>query len=69
MLKDSRGFSLLEILVALAIGASLYGLYQAGTQSGRKNLDELATSLERAVRYSVDEAALRNSIVRILRGF
>jgi len=65
MIKDSRGFSLIEILVALFIGAGLYGLYQGGTHSGRKNLDELATNLERAVRYSVDEAALRNAIVRI----
>lgn len=65
MINNSRGFSLLEILVALAIGASLYGLYQAGGSSGRKNLDELALNLERSVRYSVDEAALRNAIVRI----
>ena len=65
MIKDSRGFSIIEILVALFIGASLYGLYNAGSHSYRKNLDELSTNLERAVRYSVDESALRNAIVRI----
>ena len=51
--------------MALFIGASLYGLYNAGSHSYRKNLDELSTNLERAVRYSVDESALRNAIVRI----
>lgn len=51
--------------MALAIGASIYGLYQAGTVGGRKDLDALATNLERSVRYSVDESALRNAIVRI----
>ena len=64
-MKDDRGFSLLEILVALAIGASLYGLYQGSAHSFRKNLDELALNVERAVRYSVDESALKNAIVRI----
>jgi prepilin-type N-terminal cleavage/methylation domain-containing protein len=65
MIKNDRGFSLIEILVALFIGASLYGLYEAGSVSSRKDLDELTLNLERAVRYSVDESALRNSIVRI----
>ncbi len=65
MIKDARGFSLVEILVALFIGASLYGLYEAGALSSRKDLDELALNLERTIRYSVDESALRNAIVRI----
>ena len=65
LLSNNRAFSLLEILVALTLGASLYGLYQSSSNSTREALDMTMNDIERAVRFSVDEAALRNRMVRI----
>lgn len=65
LLSNNRAFSLLEILVALTLGASLYGLYQGSSNTTREALDKTMNDIERAVRFSVDEAALRNRIVRI----
>jgi len=45
--------------------ASIFGMVISGSFSGRKKLEEAANDIERAVRFSVDEAALRNSIVRV----
>jgi len=33
--------------------------------STRRNLDEALNDIERAVRFSVDEAALRNAMIRV----
>jgi hypothetical protein len=65
LLSNNRAFSLLEILVALTLGASLYGLYQSSSNTSREALDTTMNDIERAVRFSVDEAALRNRMVRI----
>lgn len=63
----NKGFSLLEILIALAIGALVLGLAVGlGLEfSSRKDLEATMEKIERAVLFAVDEAALRNSIVRL----
>ncbi len=63
--KNNKGFSLLEILIALALGAIMYGLFTASGRDTRKMLDEAAENIEKAVRFAQDEASLRNSIVRL----
>jgi prepilin-type N-terminal cleavage/methylation domain-containing protein len=63
--RGQAGFSLLEILVALTLGAMLYGLFATSANDSRDHLDQVMNNLKRAIRFSVDEAALRNSIIRV----
>ncbi len=60
-----NGFSLIEVLVALALIALLFGIVLSGQLSPRATLDDLADNIERYVRFASDEAALRNSIMRL----
>ena len=64
---DSEGFSLLEILIALFLGAIILGLGLGlkTDSSGRDRMEESMDLIERAVRFGVDEAVLRNRIVRL----
>lgn len=60
------GFSLLEILIALSLAALAVGLVVGDFgPSSRNKLESLADDLERALRFSSDESAFSNSIVRI----
>ncbi len=60
-----KGFSLLEILVAMAL-VSFMLFFVTGTDfSNRKSLDQTLDKFERIIRYSADEAILRNSFIRI----
>ena len=64
---EPGGFSLLEILIALFIGAIILGLglgLKFGS-SDRERMEETMELIERAVRFGVDEAVLRNRIVRL----
>ena len=63
----SKGFSLLEILMALFIGTLILGLGLTikFESSDRNKLEEAMEMLEKAVRFGVDEAVLRNRIVRL----
>lgn len=61
-----QGFSLVEVLVALVLVVMMFSLIPKGTFGGSsKNLEETAVDIERAIRFSVNEAILRNAIVRI----
>ena len=62
-----RGFSLLEILITLVIASLVVALATTvnfGT-SNREHLENTMEKLERAVRFAVDEAVLRNRMVRL----
>ena len=60
-----RGFSLLEILVAMAL-VSFMLFFVAGTDfSNRKSLDQTLDKFERIIRYSADESVLRNAYIRL----
>lgn len=61
-----QGFSLIEILVAISLTSIILSLVATNSPfSSRTRLSEGMDGIERALRYSVDEAALRNAIVRI----
>ena len=60
------GFSLLEILIALFLAALAVGLVVGDFgPSSRNRLEALADDLERAMRFSSDESAFTNSIIRV----
>lgn len=66
ILNNQSGFSLLEILIALVLVATVFTIMPFdGEGQQKKNLDESLLLLDRAVRFSVNEAVLRNVIVRL----
>jgi len=62
--KNQRGFTLIEILVAITIIGLVLGVSINTFTSNSSHIDEVVNDVERAIRYSVDEAALRNTIIR-----
>jgi prepilin-type N-terminal cleavage/methylation domain-containing protein len=62
---NQRGFSLLEILVVIAL-LSLVVMIGVSMSAPERDVSLEATNLiERAVRFSSNEAALRNTVIRI----
>ncbi len=61
---NQRGFTLIEILVALVLVGLIIGVAISDPFSQRKSLEEDLTQIERALSYMNDEAALKNTIVR-----
>ncbi|MGZ3788696.1 MAG: pilus assembly FimT family protein [Bacteriovorax sp.] len=64
-LKNNQGFTLIEILVALVLIALVLGISVSGSFSSRDSLDKDVNSIERALRFMTDEAALKNAVVRL----
>lgn len=65
ILKSNQGFTLIEILVALVLVAIVFGLAVSDTFSTAGNLDQQSDDVERSIRFMSDEAALRNSVIRL----
>ena len=65
LLKKQQGMSLLEILVALALGAALFTALTVGIVDLRRNLNKGLDDMERAFRFATSEAALRNTLIRL----
>jgi prepilin-type N-terminal cleavage/methylation domain-containing protein len=65
LLKKNQGFTLIEILVALALITLVLGISISGPNSSRSSLDKDVNSLERSLRFMSDEAALKNAVVRL----
>jgi prepilin-type N-terminal cleavage/methylation domain-containing protein len=63
--KRQEGFSLIEILVALLLMTLVMFFTISNPFSYHNDLSKALEGIERGVRFSVDEAALRNSMVRI----
>src|SRR5690606_20197020 len=62
---NQKGFSLIEILVALALISLVLTVVIGDGFSSRSRLEETVSLVERSLRSSVDEAALRNVITRV----
>lgn len=63
---SSKGFTLIEILVAMFLMAMVIVVALTGGTSGQnQEMEEAATNIERSVRFGMDEAALRNVVVRV----
>ena len=62
---SQKGFSLLEILVAMALVAIILVVAVGSDFSNRKSLDQILDKYERVIRFSTDEAVLKNNFVRM----
>jgi prepilin-type N-terminal cleavage/methylation domain-containing protein len=67
--SNQRGFTLIEMLVALLLVTIVLAVVSGTSFSTRRNLDEALSDIERAVRFSTDEAALRNAMIRVKFNF
>tara|TARA_B100001971_G_scaffold61895_1_gene56844 strand:+ start:45268 stop:45963 length:696 start_codon:yes stop_codon:yes gene_type:complete len=66
ILKDHQGFTLVEILVALTLVVGIFTLIPTSSSDEQHgNLESTIYDFERATRFAVNEAILRNSIIRI----
>jgi prepilin-type N-terminal cleavage/methylation domain-containing protein len=64
-LNNDQGFTLIEILVALVLIVLVMSLALNSPLSSRSDLDKEVNSLERAIRFMSDEAALKNTVIRL----
>lgn len=60
---NNKGFTLIEILVAITIVGLVLGI-SLNTFNNSNDIEEAVNNVERSIRYSIDEAALRNVIIR-----
>ena len=61
-----KGFSLLEILIALFLVSFVtLAVLSGGGIVGRNELEEVTGDIERSYRFAIDEAVLRNRVVRL----
>lgn len=63
--NNNQGFTLIEILVALFLIVLVMSLALTNPFSSRQDLDKEVSSLERAIRFMSDEAALKNAVIRL----
>jgi prepilin-type N-terminal cleavage/methylation domain-containing protein len=63
-IKNEKGFSLIEILVAITLVSLVFAIFAGFSFNTADDLEGAVSDVERAVRFSVDESALRNVIVR-----
>ncbi len=64
-LKGQKGFSLLEVLVALALMALIFAFVSFGGAGPRQQLDSALENIERSLRFSSDESTIRNTVIRV----
>lgn len=62
---EQSGFTLIEILVSMALASLLLYMVMGTTFSNRRNLDETINNIERIIRFSSDEASLQNKFLRL----
>ena len=65
ILKSNKGFTLIEILIAFVLILFVLSIAMSDAFNTSADLDTQSNDLERAVRFMSDEAALRNSVVRL----
>lgn len=62
---QNSGFSIIEILVAVSLLALLFTVIDFGSSSDREKLEIAMEDIERAIRFSRNEAVVTNKIVRL----
>ncbi|OUR97008.1 hypothetical protein A9Q84_11780 [Halobacteriovorax marinus] len=67
--SNQKGFTLIEMLVALLLVTIVLTLVAGTSFSSRRSLDEALNNFERGIRFSTDEAALRNTMIRLKMNF
>jgi len=65
ILKSQQGFSLIEILVALLLVATIMALSISNPFGTTDDLESEVKNIERAITYMSDESAIRNTITRL----
>lgn len=66
ILNNHRGFSLIEILVALVLAAMVFLVVPTGdTAAKHRALRTAVNDLNRATRFASNESVLRNTVVRV----
>jgi len=66
ILKGQRGFSLIEIMVALLLAALVFIAVPSGDSTERhRNLKTAIDNIDRAVNFASNESVLRNTVVRL----
>jgi prepilin-type N-terminal cleavage/methylation domain-containing protein len=65
IIKSQKGFTLIEVLIAMFLVVMVFTVASTANFTSRQTLEETLTNFERAVRFAVDETALRNVIIRI----
>ncbi len=64
-INDAKGFTLIEILTSLLLISLTFGLISSAVSTSRDRLDSTRQHIERAIAFSIDEATVRNALVRI----
>lgn len=63
---NQRGFSLIEILVALVLAALIFLAFPSGDSAQKhRNLRTALDDIDRSIRFAGNEAVLRNTVVRL----
>ena len=65
LLHNNKGFTLIEILIALVLVTLVMGIVISDPFSSNDQLDKDVSGIERSIRFMADEAALKNSVVRL----
>ena len=59
------GFTLIEILIAMALASLVLFMVAGPPISSRRNLDQSVDNIERLIRFASDEASLQNQFLRM----
>jgi prepilin-type N-terminal cleavage/methylation domain-containing protein len=66
ILKSDRGFSLIEILVALLLAGLVFLVIPSGDSAQKhRDLQSAVADINRAIRFASNEAILRNTVARL----
>ena len=66
ILKSERGFSLIEILVALVLAAMIFlAVPESDHVQKHRDLQTAVDDIDRSIRFASNEAVLRNTVVRL----
>lgn len=66
ILNNHQGFSLLEILVAIALGALVFlAVSTSDNVQSHRDLQNAVQNIDRSIQFASNEAILRNTVVRL----